>query len=98
MQLDTKLIKMITDHYWVYNEGLSERVSFRGKTLYNKFERVDKMLTSTVYRDHLDGKQTTPKSTGADNSKSLLDSIHSENIFARRICSLILFCKPSTPK
>ena len=62
MQLDTKLIKMITDHYWVYNEGLSERVSFRGKTLYNKFERVDKMLTSTVYRDHLDGKQTVAHS------------------------------------
>ena len=60
--VDIKLIKMITSHYWVKNDDLNERISFKGKTLYNKFERVDKMLTSSVMSDHGDGKITVAHS------------------------------------
>ena len=60
--VDVKLIKMITSHYWVKNDALNERVSYKGKTLYNKFERVDKMLTSSIMSDHGDGKITVAHS------------------------------------
>ena len=48
---------MITSHYWQLTDT-TERVSFKGKTLYNKYERVDRMLTSSVMSDHADGKIT----------------------------------------
>lgn len=54
--VDIKLIKMITSHYWQKNDSLNEKVTFKDRTLYNKFEKIDKMLTSTVMNDHADKK------------------------------------------
>ena len=53
--MDLNLIKLITTHYWVRTDN-SEKMTWRGRTLYNKFERVDKPLSSSVIRDHLDRK------------------------------------------
>ncbi len=53
--MDLKLIKMITNHYWIRTNG-SDKVNFNGRTFFNKFERVDKMLSSSVIKDHFDKK------------------------------------------
>lgn len=55
-QTDLRLIKMLTDHYWVKDPAMNERIAFKGRTFYNKFRREDKMLTSSVIRDHMDKK------------------------------------------
>ncbi|MGE4295216.1 MAG: DUF1882 domain-containing protein [Campylobacterales bacterium] len=54
--MDLKLIKMITSHYYVKKEGLSDKILFRGRTFFNKFERVNQMLSTTAINDHLQKK------------------------------------------
>jgi Domain of unknown function (DUF1882) len=56
--VDVKLIKMNTGHYWQKKELGSEKIEFKGKTYFNKFEKVDKPLTMQVMNDHADGKAT----------------------------------------
>jgi len=53
--VDTKLIKMITSHYWLKGMN-SERLTFKGKTYYNRYERVDKMMTNQIMTDHIEKK------------------------------------------
>ena len=50
---DLKLIKIITSHYWKRNEALSQKIEFGGRTYYNKFEKVDAMLSSSIINQHL---------------------------------------------
>lgn len=54
--VDTKLIKMRTDHYWVRNDGLINKIDYKGRPYYNKFEKVTKPLTMSVMNDHADQK------------------------------------------
>lgn len=54
--MELKLIKMVATHYYEKKAGLSEKLTFRGRTFFNKFERVDKMLSSTTINDHLQKK------------------------------------------
>lgn len=51
-QADLKLIKMITNHYWQRQENVVNKIEFAGRTFFNKYERVDKMLTSQVMNQH----------------------------------------------
>ncbi len=53
---DLKLIKMITDHYWIKRDEVVSKIEFNGRTFFNKFERVDKLLTSSVINQHLKGE------------------------------------------
>lgn len=52
-EMDLKLIKMLTSHYWVKKDKTIDRVSYNGRTFFNKYERVDEMLTSKVIDQHL---------------------------------------------
>lgn len=54
--VDIKLIKMRTDHYWVKNDSLSQKIEFKGRTYYNKFERVNRPLTMSVMNEYSEGK------------------------------------------
>jgi hypothetical protein len=54
--VDVKLIKMLTDHYWIKKPGSSEKVVFKGKTYFNKYERVNSMMTSSIMSEHGSGK------------------------------------------
>jgi hypothetical protein len=56
--MDLKLIKMLTDHYWIKNENVVDKILFKGRTFYNKYERVDKMMTQSIINDHLKGDIT----------------------------------------
>ncbi len=59
--VDIKLIKMLTDHYWLKTDS-SERIEFKGKTLFNKFQRVDAMLSKQIMDQHSDGLITVAHS------------------------------------
>ncbi len=67
--VDIKLIKMCTTHYWQKKDLGSEKLEFKGKTYFNKFEKVDKPLTMQVMSDHQDGKITVAHSLILPNQK-----------------------------
>ena len=50
--MDLKLIKMDTSHYYQRVSGLGKKVSHMGRILYDKYERVDSMLTSMLINKH----------------------------------------------
>ena len=41
-QADLKLIKMLTDHYWIKKPEIVSKISFGGRTFFNKYEKADK--------------------------------------------------------
>jgi hypothetical protein len=59
--VDIKLIKVLTDHYWQKTDKI-ERLAFKGKTFFNKFEKVNKMLTTSIMNEHADGNITVAHS------------------------------------
>ncbi len=53
---DTALIKMLTDHYWIKRDSIVSKLEVKGRTFFNKFERIDEPLTSTLIRQHEAGE------------------------------------------
>lgn len=51
-QTDLKLIKIITDHYWQKQDKIVNKIEFNGRTFFNKFERIDRMLTTQIMNQH----------------------------------------------
>ncbi len=56
--MDLKLIKMVTTHYWQKSDSVVDKISFKGRTLFNKFEKINKTLTQSVINQHLKGEIT----------------------------------------
>jgi Domain of unknown function (DUF1882) len=56
--MDLKLIKMLTTHYWQKNSNVVDKISFKGRTFFNKFEKIDQTLSQTVINQHLKGEIT----------------------------------------
>ncbi len=54
--VDIQLIKMVTDHYYIQRPTIVDKITYNGRTFYNKFERIDAPLTRSVMNDHADGK------------------------------------------
>lgn len=67
--MDLKLIKMVTDHYWLKHESVVDRILFKGRTFFNKYERIDKRLTQAVIDQHLRGEITVAHSLINANEK-----------------------------
>lgn len=51
--MDLKLIKMINDHYWLKHDSVVDKIDFKGRTFFNKYERIDKTLTQAIINQHL---------------------------------------------
>ncbi|MCI6217984.1 MAG: DUF1882 domain-containing protein [Helicobacter sp.] len=68
-EMDLKLIKMDTSHYYQRQPGIGQKVVHSGKILYDKFRLVDSILTSTIIREHWDKKLTVAHSLVLKNSK-----------------------------
>jgi hypothetical protein len=60
--MDLKLIKMVTTHYWQKSDSVVDKISFKGRTFFNKFEKVNRTLTQTVINQHLKGEITVAHS------------------------------------
>jgi hypothetical protein len=54
-QMELQLIKMATSHYFT-KSSKGRQISFRGRTLFDRFERVDQTLSSAVMNEHFSNK------------------------------------------
>ncbi len=71
--MDLKLIKMVSDHYWVKSDSVVDKLSFKGRTFYNKYERINKPLNQQVINQHLKGETTVAHSL--INSRDKVENI-----------------------
>lgn len=51
--MDMKLIKMISDHYWIKHDTVVNKIDFKGRTFFNKYEKINKSLTQALIDQHL---------------------------------------------
>ena len=56
--MDLKLIKIVSDHYWEKKDKVVNKITFKGRTFYNKFEKVNATLSQSIINKHLEGKIT----------------------------------------
>ena len=68
-EMDLKLIKMDTSHYYLKQSGIGQKVVYSARILYDKFKRVDSMLTSSLIHEHWDKKIIIAHSLILKNSK-----------------------------
>lgn len=71
--MDLKLIKMVSDHYWIKSDTVVDKLSFKGRTFYNKYEKVNKTLNQQVINQHLKGEITVAHSL--INSRDKVENI-----------------------
>ncbi len=55
---DTALIKIITDHYWIKRDSIVNRIEHKGRTFFDKYEKINEPLTSALIRQHEAGDIT----------------------------------------
>lgn len=60
--MDLKLIKIVSDHYWVKSDNVVSKISFKGRTFYNKYEKVNKTLSQQIINQHIKGEITVAHS------------------------------------
>lgn len=60
--IDTSLIKMITDHYWIKRDNIVEKRTHNGRMFFDKYEKIDEPLTSAIINKHLKGEITVAHS------------------------------------
>lgn len=60
--MDMKLIKMISDHYWLKHDNVVNKIDFKGRTFFNKYEKIEKPLTQAIIDQHLKGQITVAHS------------------------------------
>ncbi len=51
--MDLKLIKMINSHYWLKHDSVVDKIDYKDRVFYNKYERIDKPLTQAIINQHL---------------------------------------------
>lgn len=51
--MDLKLIKMVDTHYWLKHDSVVNKIEYKGRTFFNKYERIDKPLNQSVINQHL---------------------------------------------
>ncbi|MBU0632669.1 DUF1882 domain-containing protein [bacterium] len=71
--MDLKLIKMVTTHYWQKCDSVVDKISFKGRTFFNKFEKINKTLTQSVINEHLKGDITVAHSLV--NDRGIVENI-----------------------
>lgn len=71
--MDLKLIKMVSNHYWVKKDSVVNKISFKGRTFFNKFERVDAPLNQMVINKHIKGEITVAHSVV--NDRNIVENI-----------------------
>ena len=52
-EMELKLIKIHTAYYYKKVDGLGQKVHYMGRLLFDRYQKVNNMLTSQVIRDHL---------------------------------------------
>lgn len=71
--MDLKLIKIVSDHYWIKHDSVFDKITYKGRTFYNKYEKVNEMLNQSVINRHLKGEITVAHSLV--NSRDKVENI-----------------------
>lgn len=53
--IDTSLIKMVTSHYYIKRDSIVNKIEHKGKIFFDKFEKINEMLSYKIIKDHDDG-------------------------------------------
>lgn len=53
---DIALIKMINSHYFIKRDSIVSKIEHKGRTFYNKYERINEFLSPSLMREHAEGK------------------------------------------
>jgi len=54
--IDTSLIKIITTHYYIKRDTIVNKIEYKGKIFFDKFEKINESLTYSVMKEHEEGK------------------------------------------
>ena len=54
--IDTSLIKIITTHYYIKRDTIVNKIEYKGKIFFDKFEKINELLTYSVMKEHEEGK------------------------------------------
>ena len=54
--VDVSLIKIITSHYWIKRDKIVQKINYKGRLFFDKYERIDKPLNRSVMNDYDNGK------------------------------------------
>ncbi len=54
--VDISLIKMIKDHYYIKKDKIVNKISYKGRLFFDKYERVDSMLNFSIMNKHAEGE------------------------------------------
>lgn len=60
--IDTSLIKMATDHYWIKRDKIVEKRTHGGRMFFDKYEKINATLTNSIMNQHLKGEITVAHS------------------------------------
>ncbi|HIC45039.1 MAG TPA: DUF1882 domain-containing protein [Sulfurimonas sp.] len=60
--MDLKLIKMVSSFYWIKSDSVIDKLAYKGRTFYNKYEKIDKPLNQQLINQHLKGELTVAHS------------------------------------
>ncbi len=53
--VDIALIKMITDHYYIKRDKIVQKINYKNRLFFDKYERIDKMLTRQIMNEYDNG-------------------------------------------
>jgi len=54
--VDITLIKMITDHYYIKRDKIVNKINYKNRLFFDKYERVDALLSRSIMNQHSDGE------------------------------------------
>ena len=60
--IDTSLIKIQTDHYWIKRPSIVQKIDYKGRVFFDKYEKVNETLTRAIIRQHEEGEITVAHS------------------------------------
>ena len=58
LPIDTSLIKIIKDHYWIKRDQIVRKVEHKGRTFFDKYELIYEPITHTLVKEHEAGNIT----------------------------------------
>ena len=67
--IDTALIKIITTHYYIKRDTIVNKIEYRGKIFFDKFEKINEPLTYNIMKEHEEGKAVIAHSLINANDK-----------------------------
>lgn len=60
--IDLSLIKIIKDHYYIKRDRIVQKLDYKGRVFFDKFERINEPLDFSIIQKHISGEITVAHS------------------------------------